>query len=320
MFQAAALAIALQVAAPIAILIWLWRRQPAGRVDWFINALAGLSIVIAVTLIAPWMMVPWQASYFYVAAAFAAAARSSRLRQPAQSGSQLRRVSRLIVAGLFAIVGCGLSGLAVAARYPPRAQVLDVACPFESGLYLVVSGGSKLLVNAHMTTLEPAPRFAPWRGQSYGVDLVKLDDFGRRASGFVSADPSDYFIHGQPVTAPCAGTVVSIANDRPDMAVASRDPDRSKLAGNHVLISCSGAELLIAPLLRDSVRVGIGSHVKAGDPLGLVGNSGNTDEPHLHLSAQRRSEGQALIGGDPVWLRIDGRFLVRNDRLFCGAL
>jgi murein DD-endopeptidase MepM/ murein hydrolase activator NlpD len=231
--------------------------------------------------------------------------------------TELRRFIRLIVVGSFAVVASGLSGLAIAGRYLPDGLVVDLHCPFQSGVYLVVNGGSQPVVNAHMATLEPTPRFVPWRGQSYGVDLVRLDSFGRRASGFASSDPADYHIHGQLVTAPCAGTVVSVASDRPDMTVAIRDPDRSKLAGNHVLIACGGIEVLLAHLLRDSLRVTLGSEVTVGEPLGLVGNSGNTDEPHLHLSAQRRSVAEPFIGGTPVWLTIEGRFLVRNDRLSC---
>ena len=39
-------------------------------------------------------------------------------------------------------------------------------------------------------------------------------------------------------------------------------------------------------------------------------------EPHLHIHAQRpAAEGAPPISGDPLALRIDGRFLVRGDRL-----
>lgn len=54
------------------------------------------------------------------------------------------------------------------------------------------------------------------------------------------------------------------------------------------------------------------------DVVPVVGSSGNTTEPHLHVSAQRHAARDALIGGTPVWVTIDGRYLVRNDRLDCG--
>jgi murein DD-endopeptidase MepM/ murein hydrolase activator NlpD len=33
----------------------------------------------------------------------------------------------------------------------------------------------------------------------------------------------------------------------------------------------------------DSLRVDVGDHVRKGQVLGLLGNSGNTDGPHLHF-------------------------------------
>ena len=53
-----------------------------------------------------------------------------------------------------------------------------------------------------------------------------------------------------------------------------------------------------------------------GEPLGEVGNSGASTEPHLHIHAQRPApDGAPPISDAPLALRIDGRFLVRGDRL-----
>lgn len=53
----------------------------------------------------------------------------------------------------------------------------------------------------------------------------------------------------------------------------------------------------------------------AGGELGEAGNSGNTDEPHLHVHAQRPGRIWDLFNGDPLPIRVDGRYLVRNDRV-----
>ncbi len=58
-----------------------------------------------------------------------------------------------------------------------------------------------------------------------------------------------------------------------------------------------------------------GQEVAVGDPLGQVGNSGKSSEPHLHIHAQRGIPDGAPAGGEPLELTIDGRFLVRNHRL-----
>jgi murein DD-endopeptidase MepM/ murein hydrolase activator NlpD len=87
------------------------------------------------------------------------------------------------------------------------------------------------------------------------------------------------------------------------------------MAGNHVAINCGEFFLILAHLRQGSIAVAAGDTVKAGDILGQMGNSGNSSEPHLHLHAQRGLPEQARLAGEPLWLTIDNRFMVRNDTL-----
>ena len=43
-----------------------------------------------------------------------------------------------------------------------------------------------------------------------------------------------------------------------------------------------------------------------------VGNSGNTDEPHLHIHAQRPGPASAPLSGDPLFIAFEGGFLALN--------
>jgi murein DD-endopeptidase MepM/ murein hydrolase activator NlpD len=86
--------------------------------------------------------------------------------------------------------------------------------------------------------------------------------------------------------------------------------------GNHVILRCGEAEIVFAHMRHGSIAIVAGQRVVVGDRLGEVGNSGASTEPHLHIHAQRpAAEGAPPISGDPLALRIDGRFLVRGDRL-----
>lgn len=49
----------------------------------------------------------------------------------------------------------------------------------------------------------------------------------------------------------------------------------------------------------------MGENLQKGQKIGLVGNSGNTTEPHLHMHAEKDGVG--------VPIQFDGRFLVRNS-------
>lgn len=74
-----------------------------------------------------------------------------------------------------------------------------------------------------------------------------------------------------------------------------------------MILSCNGLQIEVAHLQRGSVRVKVGQNIHLGDGLGLVGNSGNTSEPHLHIHAvdPQTNEG--------VPITFDGRYPVRNS-------
>jgi hypothetical protein len=194
----------------------------------------------------------------------------------------------------------------------PHADPIDLAFPLNNGTYLVVNGGSHLLINAHLNTLK-GDRFRAYRGQSFGVDLVRINRVGLRAPGWLPADPTVYVIFGDPVFAPCPGRVVVASDGAPDMPPPQ--PDRSHMAGNHVMLDCAGTWVLLGHLQRGTVAVHMGQIVKTGDYLGRVGNSGNTSEPHLHVHAQRPGTDAEPLSGDPVPIRLAGRYLARNDHV-----
>lgn len=98
-----------------------------------------------------------------------------------------------------------------------------------------------------------------------------------------------------------------------DQVIGRRD--RKNLAGNYVLLDCDGTEVLLAHLRQGSVAVASGQNVTQQTVLGAVGNSGNSSEPHLHLHAERGGERGVILNGEAVPMLIDGRYLVRGDRL-----
>jgi len=56
-----------------------------------------------------------------------------------------------------------------------------------------------------------------------------------------------------------------------------------------------------------------------GQQIGEVGNSGESAEPHLHIHAQMPGSPDAPYSGTPVLMRLEGRFLVRNDLVQIGV-
>jgi len=89
------------------------------------------------------------------------------------------------------------------------------------------------------------------------------------------------------------------------------------MAGNFVMLRGDAGDIhvLLAHMRSGSVRVHPGDYVTSEKQLGDVGNSGNSDEPHLHIHAQRPGKIWDVFSGDPLTITFDGRYLVRNDRV-----
>ena len=294
----------LQLALPLGVLLWLALRRHPSRVAWALAVVTAGAVFALLHIAGLWLVLPWYLPAIFALLEIPVAILAWR-RTP---GAPRWPVGAKQWAG--AALGATAAGCAVVAMTyamlgtrAPR-DTVDLAFPLRQGTYLVANGGRIQLLNAHLMTLTDE-RFVAYSGQSYGVDLVRVNRWGRRAHGFQPRAPAEYSIFGDSVFAPCA--------DQPVPQV-----DRAHMAGNHVLLRCGTAWVLLGHLQAGSVRVAAGETVHVGTQLGLVGNTGNTSEPHLHIHAQRSGTDAAPLSGAPLAIRLDGRYLVRNDRIFTG--
>jgi hypothetical protein len=304
-----------QVLVPSALILWMALAPPRSTSGLCIQFAASVACLWAAALLGIWLVPPWWAPWGFGAGLLAAALLALRRRRPFATALPATP-GAWVVAAVFTALGLASAyGIVIALRsrtVPP--MVVNLAFPLGPGRYLVVNGGSDFQTNAHLATLDAhEPRFRDWRGQSYGVDLVQLDGLGLRAQGLQPADPRAYRIYGTQVLAPCAGRVVLAVDGLPDMQVP--EMDREHMAGNHILLRCAEADIVLGHLSPGSVQVRVGDAVAAGAWLGAVGNSGNTGEPHLHVHAQRPGSVGTPLGGDPLPILLDGRFPVRGDRI-----
>ena len=301
-----------QVLGPVLLMAALVTRSRS-RTLKLLQAAAVFFYLLAVHLAGLWLELPWWTPWLLWTIYLIALPRGWR------STPHIRRVQRedWSVFALWAVAAGGaawLTTVALLAQRPPPGPVVEVALPLPAGRYVVVNGGSRSLTNAHLETLHPStPRQAASRGQSYAVDLVGLTPMGRMSEGWRPRDPARYAVFGTPVIAPCNGRVIQRLDGSPDMPVPVAD--KRVMAGNHVVLRCGRVQLLLAHLRLGSVAVKQNEAVHTGQKLGQVGNSGNSGAPHLHIHAQRLGSPEALFAAAPLPIRIDGRYLVRGDRL-----
>jgi len=121
--------------------------------------------------------------------------------------------------------------------------------------------------------------------QRYAIDYEQADGDNRIFTGDPS-DPASYVIFGREVHAVAGGTVVGTRNDLPEQVPGSYPAGipLDEADGNFVVLDIGdGFFVNYAHMQPGSVRVRLGDRVAPGDVIGLVGNSGNSVAPHLHL-------------------------------------
>ena len=164
----------------------------------------------------------------------------------------------------------------------PAAVVL---APPLKGKRWVIGGGCCTPYSYHR-----GPRF-PINGairvaERFAIDFVQLTDADNLASGAVE-DLKSYAFFGDEIHAAAAGTVVASENGWLPEQVPGKLPADATIqmaGGNYAVIDIGdGRFAFYAHMQPGSLRVKVGDKVTTGQVLGLLGNCGNTDTPHLHF-------------------------------------
>ena len=170
-----------------------------------------------------------------------------------------------------------INGFYIAPARPVGIPVLDrnstkMILPFKEEVF-VFWGGTTLQQNYHLAEIT----------QQYAYDLLMVRD-GASYEG----DPAlneNYYVFGKEIIAPCNARVALVIDGVPDNIPGVTNP--AQLTGNTIVLQTDlGEYLLFAHLMEGSIRVAEGEEVRQGETLAQCGNSGNTTEPHLHLSLQ----------------------------------
>lgn len=176
-----------------------------------------------------------------------------------------------------------------------------------AGRVLVTESGADPDGNHHVDPSVP--------NQRHAYDLLGLDADGRM---FVDdGDRVEEWIGwGMPVVAAGDGVVIGARDGMRDLALGETLPETENAYGNRVAIRHDdGSVTWYAHMQQGSVHGELlDTRVAAGTVLGLVGNSGNSDAPHLHVQRQVGAAGTydpAAIGVD---LAFEGARLVGSYR------
>ena len=151
--------------------------------------------------------------------------------------------------------------------------------------------------------------------EEFAIDWVQVEAQGRMFTGDFK-DPKHWHDYGAELLAVAPGTVVEVVSDLPDEE-AGKSPDNltiEQYPGNRVIIDVG---LRRYAEYDHSATVHVGDYVRQGQKVGLLGNSGNTDAPHLYFQLMNRPstlDGSALpFVFDSM--RLQGRVTMTLDEL-----
>ena len=121
--------------------------------------------------------------------------------------------------------------------------------------------------------------------ERFAIDWIQLNKDRKMFSG-IGKKLTDFSFYGAPIHAVADGTVVNAYDDADEQVPL--EPAKglipANIGGNMLVVDIGGgAYAFYAHFQRGSMKAKMGDKVKTGQVLGLLGNTGNSDAPHLHF-------------------------------------
>jgi hypothetical protein len=162
-------------------------------------------------------------------------------------------------------------------------SVTVISSPLQGENWVAGNGPSN--TSAHRRAFIPLNGHA-YISQRFAIDWVQMNADGKTYQGD-SADNKNYRAYGAEIHAVADGVLTETKDGIPQN-IPNQPPivpiTLETVGGNHVIMEIGpGVFAFYAHMQPGSVRVKVGDKVRRGQVLGLLGNSGNSTEPHLHF-------------------------------------
>jgi hypothetical protein len=230
---------------PLGFLFWLWHGKEHSKLNWLVKLMVVAFYILHMFLSGRWDMLGYYLRFLLVAL-FAVAAIMSFVKAKSLTLYPPRKFNDYLNLGVNSLVAVFF--LTILSSYVPQGyfvneESVQLSFPLKNGIYYVGQGGNSSALNYHNTNF----------AQRYALDIVKLNTFGTRANEFQPRSLTNYNIFEETLYSPCNGTVNATVNNLPDLIPPKSD--RQNPAGNHILLQCKGADILMAHLQRGSLTV-----------------------------------------------------------------
>jgi hypothetical protein len=143
-----------------------------------------------------------------------------------------------------------------------------------------------------------------WLAQRFAIDWVQYQSVdGKRTTWRGPEDRNEsYFCYDQPIYSVAPGKVVDMSDGMADNIPHSGKYvvalDFNNAAGNHVVVEIAPHRyVLYAHMRPGTVQAKVGDQIGIGQIVGRVGNTGSSQEPHLHMHIDDQP---SFLGGNGV--------------------
>ena len=296
----------IHVVVPLLLILWLFLQPHRGKAELALHLVFTALATLFIFLWGQWPVVGSYALRFLAPVFFVVAAILSTRRFARVGPASGRRILSLVRSGifvLFALLFGMLDVFGIRGLFLPG-QPVELDFPLKSGTYYVSSGGASGVLNVHSKS--------PYPGMWYAIDVNRLGRFGQSSNGLFPSELDRHLIFDQKVTSPCSGLVTIAEDGSEDHPSGFLGPGADRTPANRVAIECQDVTVFLTHLKNGSVGVREGETVAKGQMIGRVGNSGFSEEPHLHVQAVRNANADPSEWV-PVPITFSGRFLVKNS-------
>lgn len=172
--------------------------------------------------------------------------------------------------------------------YYPRGVEATLSSPFPKGQSFVIFHGGN------------SPHHQRWHRikseYHYALDIIPRNSWYQISTSFWPENNADFIGVGTEIISPCEATVIKswnkLSNNQLDQPVSEAIP------GNHLYLQCSnGLVVKLEHMGEGSALFKAGEKIKPGQKVGVLGNTGLSYFPHLHI--------HVLKNGEPIPFRLN---------------
>jgi len=167
--------------------------------------------------------------------------------------------------------------------------------PFAGGVWVAGDGPSNDSGHRRSIFAIDGHIYSPER---FAIDWVKVGPNGDSHDG--TARNENWWGYGEPILAVADGEVTQVVDGIPENTprVLPKPVTLDNIAGNYIIVRIAANRYAtFAHLQPGSIKVRVHDHVRRGDVLARLGNTGNATGPHLHF---HMTDGNSVLQSEGV--------------------